>query len=297
MKKKDLFAISLLGLLVFVSFANVSVAAPPSYVGVKEGDQYIWRASFNPATVNATALALFGMENWTYMYEYFLEYFENITTMPFDFLTGAGMKIIIQNVTDEMPHPWMTGLVGSGLYFDYYIAYAEDNWTLINAATDYVDPMVILLNPSTLNESTIMYAFSGLPVFMPKGYNYGMFADFYQTLIDGSPQTAGNMTFQVQGNGFKITLKPPILEYMYTMMGAPFEVGTLVDAVFNVRWNSNGVFEYGDLVYGGITLATGLLVTSEDEGIPGFELVTIFGVSLATIIALVYIQRKKKILN
>ncbi|MBA7531263.1 hypothetical protein ES705_23474 [subsurface metagenome] len=41
MKKKELFAISLLSILVFVSFANVSVAAPPSYVGVKIGDKFI----------------------------------------------------------------------------------------------------------------------------------------------------------------------------------------------------------------------------------------------------------------
>ena len=71
MKKKEIFAISMLSLLVFVSIANVSVAAPPSYVGVKNGDQFIWRASVNPTNLNLTAIALFGLENWTFMYEYF----------------------------------------------------------------------------------------------------------------------------------------------------------------------------------------------------------------------------------
>lgn len=290
-------------MFVIVSFANISVAAPPSYVGVEEGDEFIWRASLSPATINATGLAIFGIENWTYMYEYFLEYFENNTGMVFDFLAGSGMKVVIQNVTDEMTIPYYPyGLVGSGLYFDYYIAYAENNWTLIYNATDYVNPLWYILDPSTLNETTIIYAFSGLPVFMPIGYNYSMFADVYQTLIDSSPTTAGNMTFQAQGNGFRYTLKPAILEYMYNMMGAPFEMGTLADAVFNIRYDSNGVFEYADLIYGGITLATAYLVggtgdpnLTDDDEIPGFEIATVIGISLVSIIALVYIQKKKKI--
>ncbi|GAH85848.1 unnamed protein product, partial [marine sediment metagenome] len=78
-------------ILVFVSFANVAVAAPPSYVGVKKGDTYIWRASLNTVNLNTTAIALVGEDNWTLMYELFLAYFENSTGMEFDFLSGAGI--------------------------------------------------------------------------------------------------------------------------------------------------------------------------------------------------------------
>lgn len=151
MKKKELFAISLLSILVFVSFANVSVAAPPSYVGVKKGDEFIWRANLNMANINTTAIALVGEDNWTYMYNYFLEFFENSTGMEFDFLAGAGIKAVIQNVTDEMPHPWNPGFNISGLYFDFYIAYAANNWTLVSEAANYTDPMIFLFDPSTLN--------------------------------------------------------------------------------------------------------------------------------------------------
>ena len=313
MKKKELFAISLLSILVFVSFANFSVASPPSYVGVKKGDEFIWTSSLNMANLNASAIALFGEENWTYMYEYFLEFFENNTGMEFDFLTGAGMKAVIQNVTDEIPHPYMTGLVGSGLYFDFYIAYAANNWTLVYNSSMSSYPMVFLIDPSILNESTIMYSMSGMPLFMPIGYNYSMFVDFYTTMIESSPYTNGNMTIQVHGNGFKYVIKANYLEYMFNQTGAPFDIGTLSDAVLTFRWNNIGVFDYASLVYGGLTLATAQLETTDDDDddddddvddddnidsdvlIPGYELVIILGVSITTILAIVYTKRKKNI--
>ena len=313
MKKKELFVISLLSILVFVSLANVSVAAPPSYVGVKIGDEFIWTSSLNMANLNSSAIALFGEENWTYMYEYFLEFFENNTGMEFDFLTGAGIKAVITNVTDEMPYPYMSpGLNGSGIYFDYYIAYAANNWILVYNSTMDPYPMIFLINPSTLNESTIMYSMSGLPLFMPIGYNYSMFADFYQVIIESNPYMNGNMTLQVQGNGFKYVIKANFLEYMFDMMGAPFDIGTLFDAEMTFRWNNIGVFDYASLVYGGLTLATAQLVTTDDDDddvdpvddpvdsdvlIPGYELVTIIGISITTILAIVYTKCKKKVLK
>jgi hypothetical protein len=292
MKKKEIFTISLLSLLVFLSFTNNSVAAPPSYVGVKKGDEFIWTASLNMVNLNATGIALFGLTNWTYMYEYFLDYFENQTGMGFDFFAGAGMKAVMTNVSDEIPHPYMPGFAGSGLYFDFYMAYAADNWTLLTAGANMTFPMVFIVDPSGLNESSIMYAFSGTPLFMPIGYNYSMFVDVYETMIGTNPYTAGNITAQVQGNGFKLTLKPPLLRWMAENMGLPFELGTVTDAILTVRWNSNGVFDYGDVKYGGLTVATAQLVPSEDA-IPGFEIATLIGVSITSLLALIYIQRKK----
>jgi hypothetical protein len=305
MKKKELLAISLLSILIFVSFSKVSVAVPPSYVGVKEGDEFIWTSSLNMVNLNASAIALFGEDNWTYMYNYFLEFFENNTGMEFDFLAGAGMKVVIQNVTDEMPHPYYPGMNASGIYIDYYIAYAANNWTLVAEAANFTNPMMFLIDPNTLNESTIMYGISGTPFIMPIGFNYSMFADVYQTMIESDPYLNGNITIQVQGNRFEVTLKAAFLAYMFDMMGAPFEIGTLSDAVMTFRWNNTGVFEYASLEYGGLTLVTAQLVTTEnddddddvDDLIPGYGLVTILGVSLATFIALVYTISKKKILK
>ena len=296
MKNKELFAISLLSILVFVSFANVCVAAPPSYVGVKKGETYIWTANLNVVNLNATAIALVGEDNWTYYYNYLLEYFENNTGMEFDFFKGAGLKAVITNVTDEMPHPYsfVTGVTGVGIYSDIYVAYAANNWTLYLNSTTYSFPLFFLSDPSTLNESTIMYATTGMPLFMPIGFNYSMFVDVNQAMMESSPYTNGNLTFQVQGNGYKMIIKAAYLELSYNMTGAPYEIGPLSDAEITFRWNSNGVFDYASLAYGGLTLATAQLVTTDDGFIPGYELVTILGVSLATFMALVYAIRKKK---
>ena len=294
MKKKELFAISLLSILVFVSFANVAVAAPPSYVGVKKGDTYIWRASLNVVNLNATAIALFGEDNWTLMYEMFLEFYENSTGLEFDFLTGAGMKAVIQNVTDEI-YPMLPGVNASGVFFDFYIAYAANDWELMTEAANQTYPMVYFVDPSALNESTIMMGMTGMPIFMSKGFNYAMFVTWYQSMIATNPYMNGNLTIAVQGNGFKFTMNALFLEYMFNTTGAPFEIGTLSDAEMTFRWNSNGVLDRASLVYGGLTLATAWLETDDDGVIPGYELVTILGVSLATFIALVYTIRKKNI--
>jgi len=293
MKKKELFAISLLSILVFVSFANVAVAAPPSYVGVKTGETYIWRASLNMVNLNTTANLLFGADNWTLMYESFILYFETNTGMEFDFLKGAGMKAVLTNVTDEMPHPWITGFDVGGLYFDQYVSYAENNWTLVTNSSMFTEPMLYLFNPSDLNSSTITMAAPNL--FTSKGYNYAMFVTFLQTMIASDPYMNGNITVAVEGNGFTMTLKAAYLEYMFESLGAPYEMGTLKDAKMTFRWNSNGVFDKGSLKYDGLELATAYLETDEVPFIPGYELVTILGVSLVTFIALVYTIKKKKI--
>jgi len=345
MKKKELIAVSLLCILVFVSFANVSVVASPnymgikrgygsiwpvpsSYVGVKIGDEFVWTASLNMVNLNATTIALFGEENWTLMYDYFLEFYENGTGMEFDFLAGAGMKAVIQNVTDEMPCPYsfLTGVNGSGLYFDFYVAYAANNWTLVSEATNYTESMIFLADPSTLDESTIVYAVAMMELFMPIGINYSMFVDAHQTMIESNPYTNGNVTVQVQGNGFKYVLKATYLEWLFNRTGASFEIGvqgngfkyvlkatylewlfnrtgasfeigTLLDVEMTFRWNSIGVLDYASMTYGGLTLATAQLVPTDDGLIPGYELVTILGVSLATFIALIYTIQKKKILK
>jgi len=301
MKKKELCAISLLSILLFVSFANISIAIPPSYpsnpsyVGVRRGDEFLWTTSLNMVNLNITGIALFGADNWTFMYNYFLEYFKNATGMEFDFFGGAGMKTVILNVTEEMPYPYMPGLNASGLFFNDYIAYAKNNWTLVSEAANYTEPMIFLIDPNTLNESTILYI--AMSHFMPIGFNYSMYTNAWNTAITYNLLLNGNVTIQTQGYGFKITLKAVYLEYMFNQTGAPFEIGPLSDAVMTLRWNSIGVFDYASFDYGGLTIATAQLVPTDEDLIPGYELVTILGFSLLIFIALVYIKRKRRIFN
>jgi hypothetical protein len=286
MKRKETLAIALFSTLILLSLANTSMAAPPSYIGVVKGDVYIWRPSLNMANVNTTAIALIGEENWTIAYDMLMEMYENSTGMNFGSFTGTGLKLVVKNVSDEMSAG--PGLSGAEVTIDLYASAGLNNWTMVMNNT-----MMGIYNPNSLNETTIMYGFSGLPLIMAKGFNYTMFTDFMDTMIAGDPYLNGNMTVETQGRGFKITLLASYLEASINMSSMPFNF-TLGDVAFNVRWNSNGVFEYGSLDYGGLTIVSIQLVPT-DEMIPGFEIVTIIGVSITTIIAIVYIKRKKNI--
>ena len=288
MKRKEKLAIALFSTLVLLSFANASMAAPPSYVGVVKGNEFVWVPTVNMANVNTTAISLIGEENWTIAYNMILELYENNTGMDFSSFSGAGIKAVVKNVSDEIT--FAPGIFGSNLTMDIYTSAGMNNWTSVANNT-----AVMIYDPNSLNETTIMAGFGGVPLIMAKGFNYTMFTNWVITNIAADPYLNGNITVQTQGLGFKITLLSAYLEASINMSSMPFNF-TLGDVAFNARWNGNGVFEYGSLDYGGLTIVSIQLVPT-DEMIPGFEIVTIIGVSITTIIAIVYIKRKKNIQN
>jgi len=287
MKRKEKVAIALFSTLILLSFVNTSTAAPGSYIGVATGDEYVWVPSVNMANVNTTGIALFGLENWTLAYSMLLELYENSTGMDFSSFAGAGVKLVVKNVSDEVEVG--PGIFGTALSIDIINSAGNNNWTMqVN------NTMMGIYDPNSLNETTAMAALSGIPLIMAKGLNYTMLANAFGTMIAADPSLNGNITVQAQGIGFKITLLSTYLEAMFNSTGAPFDVGTLGDVIFNLKWNSNGVFEEGSLVYGGLTIASILLVPSDDL-IPGFEIATIIGVSIVTILSIIYIKQKKNI--
>jgi len=287
MKRKEKLAIVLFSTLILLSFVDTSMAAPPSYIGVATGDEYLWVPTINMANVNTTGIALFGLENWTIAYDMLSELYKNETGMELGSFIGAGIKVLVKNVSDQITVA--PGIFSSELTIDVFGSAGLDNWTMLVNNT-----MIPIYDPNSLNETTIMAGFSGIPLIMAKGFNYSMFANFMSDEIAADPFLNGNVTVQVQGVGLKITLKATYLSLMFNSSGAPFDLGTLGDAVFNARWNSNGVFEYGSLEYGGLTIAAIQLVGSDDS-IPGFEIATIIGVSIVTVLAIIYIKRKKNI--
>ncbi len=286
MKRKEKLAFALLSTLILLSFVNTSMAAPPSYVGVAKGDEFVWVPSVNMVNVNTTAIALIGEENWTIAYNMLVELYENDTGMDLGSFAGAGIKAVVKNVSDEIT--FAPGIFGSSLTMDIYTSAGHNNWTSVANST-----AVTIYDPNSLNETTIMAGFGGVPLIMAKGFNYTMFTNWVSTNIAADPYLNGNITVQTQGTGFKVTLKTSYLEASINMTEMPFNF-TLSDVEFNVRWNSNGVFEYGSLVYGGLVLVSIQLVPSNDL-IPGYEIVTIIGVSIVTVLAIVYIKRKKHI--
>lgn len=288
MKRKEKLAIALFSTLIFLSFANSSMAAPPSYIGVATGDEYVWAPTINMVNVNATGIALFGEDNWTFAYNMILELYENSTGMDFGTFSGAGIKLAVKNVSDEITVA--PGIFASAVTVDIFTSAGNNNWTMFANNTVFG-----IYDPNSLNETTIIYGFAGIPLIMAKGFNYGMMTTAFNTMITSDPYLNGNITILTQGMGFKITLKSAYIESSLNMSSLPFNF-TLGDVVFNVRWNLNGVFEYGSVEYGGLTIASILLVSSDDL-IPGYEIVTIFGVSIVTILAIIYVKQKKNIKN
>ncbi len=283
MNRKEKLLIGLFSTLILISFVNISSAAPPSYIGVATGDEFTWVPSINMNNINSTGIALVGQDNWTLMYNMLLEYYENSTGTDFSAFAGSGVKLAVKNVSDEITVA--PGIFAGLLTVDISVSQGNNNWTLMANNTMYP-----IYDPNSLNETTIMAAFGGIPLIMAKETNYTMMSVGFTSIIESNPYTAGNITIQTQGNGLKITLKSTYFDAMINTSSVPFEL-TLGDVVFNVRWNSNGVFEYGELVYGGLTLVSIQLTTS--DSIPGFEIATIIGVSITSILAIIYIQRKK----
>jgi len=288
MKKKEKLLIGLFSALILLSLVNTSTAAPPSFVGVATGDIYTWVPTVNMANVNATGIALFGQENWTIAYNMLSELYKNSTGMDLGYFAGTGLRVSVENVTDVITVA--PGIFVSLVSINLYGSAGLNNWTMLLNNTD-----IPIYDPNSLNETTIYAGFSGIPLIMAKGFNYTMLTNYLTTMITGNPYMNGNMTVVTQGLGFKITLNSSYLEAAFNSSGAPFDVGTLGDAIFNVRWNSNGVFEYGSLEYGGLTIASIQLVQTVPGLIPGYEIVTILGVSIMTILSIIYIKRKKNI--
>ncbi len=287
MKRKEKLALVIFSTLILLSFVDTSMAAPPSFIGVATGDEYLWVPTINMVNVNTTGIALFGEENWTIAYDMLSELYENETGMDLGSFVGVGIKVAVKNVSDVITVA--PGIFASELTIDISVSAGLNNWSMV-----VNNSVVPIYDPNSLNETTIMAGFGGIPLIMAKGFNYSMFTNFMSTEIAADPYLNGNITVQTQGVGFKITLKATYLSLMFNSSGAPFDVGSLGDAVFNVRWNSNGVFEYGSLEYGGLTIVSIQLVSSDDS-IPGFEIATIMGVSIVTVLAIIYIKRKKNI--
>lgn len=287
MKRKEKLALVIFSTLILLSFVDTSMAAPPSFIGVATGDEYLWVPTINMVNVNTTGIALFGEENWTIAYDMLSELYKNETGMDLGSFVGVGIKVAVKNVSDVITVA--PGIFASELTIDISVSAGLNNWSLV-----VNNSVVPIYDPNSLNETTIMAGFGGIPLIMAKGFNYSMFTNFMSTEIAADPYLNGNITVQTQGVGFKITLKANYLSLMFNSSGAPFDVGSLGDAVFNVRWNSNGVFEYGSLEYGGLTIVSIQLVSSDDS-IPGFEIATIMGVSIVTVLAIIYIKRKKNI--
>lgn len=267
---------------------DFTVAAPPSYVGVATGETYIWRASVSADNLDSAGEALFG-SNWAMMYDTFEDFWENLTHCPWNFFQGAGLKVVLTNVSDEIT-AYYPSIPASGIYLDEWAAGCNDNYTLVYNSSGVTWPMMYVLDPSYLGPTNWQYYITSY-YFTSIGLDWTDLADYWQDDVDSSPYTAGNVTITPLSNGLDIELKDKYLEYLlYLMGGSSYVTGPLSDAEITLTWNSKGVFQKAVLEYGGVEIATAYL----EEGIPGYEFSIFMGITAATIVGLIYVIKKKK---
>jgi hypothetical protein len=293
MKTPKIYCLTIISVLLLFSVINVARATPPNYLGVKKGDEFIWRGSINMANINATAVTLFGADNWTYMYNYFTEYYKNETGDDFGLIGAPGIKMVIKNVTDEITGVYTGSLSGVGLLPDLYADNGNGTWQLMLNSSSFPPgsfPFYVI-NPSSINETTFSYALTSEFV-IPIGLNFATIAGWWQTAMTANPIFNGNVTIAAEGYGLKITFMSKFFEWFLNYTGFPFNItGILSDADIHLRWNSQGVFEYGSIIYGGLTIATAQLETS--AAIIGYDLIILIGTSTLSIITIIYIYKKK----
>ncbi|MFX0174869.1 MAG: hypothetical protein ACFE85_01410 [Candidatus Hodarchaeota archaeon] len=273
------------------------MAAPPNYVGVRTGDEYVWTPSLNAENINATGVALFGQANWTLLYSMLSEYWFNETGESFSSLAGAALKVKFTNVSDEIDLGYPTpGTKASGIYYDMFVRYnASGSFEMVTNSSYNLEnnlPMGYLLDPSIINSSLWTFFFN-YPFVTSKGLDYGNIATWWQAMITADPMLNTNMTVAEDGKGFKLTAKGEFLEYLLIMiMGPPpFPLGTLEDMEATVHWNDKGVLNDGQLFYGGLEIASFQLGGGI---IPGYELSIVIGITGASVIGLIYVMKKKK---
>ncbi len=288
MKKTKLIGLTLFSLFL-LSTLNFASAAPPTYVGLSAGQEYTWTPTINFSNINTTAISLVGQDNWTLAYNMLEELLENETGMTFDMLGGLGLRMIIHNVTDELVS---SGIRYSGAWFNMDVSYSAGIWTRVVNATDSTSPMLYIINPADINETTYMYLFDSPPIVMPVGLNYDFVATQITNYFSGNPYYSGNMSMAVQGNGFQLTINGDYLEMMLESMGEPFNETSieLENVIATVRYNSMGILEYASVSYGGLTLASASL---SEAAIPGFEIPLFLGISAGTLITIIVIVKKK----
>ncbi|UCC20324.1 MAG: hypothetical protein JSV62_03280 [Promethearchaeota archaeon] len=291
MKKAKIGGLSLLGFLLFFSFVNVSNAVPPSYVGVNIGNSFTWTASANVANINATGINLFGEANWTLIYGMLDYMIWNMTGMHIDSFFGGAMKMDIANMTPEVPMGFPPGVNGVGLYIDGFMSIEPGVWMPMMTSAY---PSLYILDPTNINASNFMYFLGfGMPAIVPKGLPWNNIATWYNAMLAVTPPVYNNITMSGLTDGLEFTVLGEFMELMINMSGVPLPlIPTIPDAIGVARWNANGVFSYGSLSMGGLTLVTASL--SSEEAIPGFFIPITIGLSAIAAVGIIVIIRKKK---
>jgi hypothetical protein len=296
MKKVKILGLTCVSLLIIFSLANVTNAQVPSYVGVNTGNTYIWAATADMNAVNNTMEGLIGAANWSMVYDMFNDMIENTIGVGLSNWVGVGLKVDVTNMTEEMP-TWGSGPTpGVGLYVNMSVAYDPNDWILMMNQSWPEFPQFWIFDPAYMTQQSWHYYLGYGYIFHPKGLNYNQMATWMALNFTSMPPFGSpNMTVTGLGDGIRFTFLGSFLEDMANeLSNGTFPITGLSDIVAEAKWNSNGVFSYASVAYGGLTLATIQLVAGGTEEIPGFVIPLVLGTMATAMICTIYIIKKKK---
>ncbi|MFX0027876.1 MAG: hypothetical protein ACFE8B_01585 [Candidatus Hermodarchaeota archaeon] len=272
MKKSRILLISVLGMFLFIPLSNYSTAAPPDYIGVQVGEEYIWTLGVN---VDGYAAMITDMGE----------------TVPpdismFETMPSIQMKGVIEYISDEI----------SGVVYDYviinisiYMNVPGYGWQSPMPPGEYL-PVFVLSNATSnyfndtmnaLETESTPYGFAFPFMIVPHNLNWTEAANGLNDLVDMLTGGSTGETIEQNGNGFKVTIPSQMIN------------GSLMQEMeVTAQWNSKGVFGQGAMKYGGTNVIT--INAPSSEEIPGFDVLILIGiVGLSTAGIIYYVKRKK----
>lgn len=288
MKKTILLYFIVIGLLAFIPFIRISVAAPPCWVGVYEDEYYIWQYNNHTAevagawTTDGVALTGFGvLGEWMG----FPEEMDTYALLP------GNASHDIQTVGDLAPD------VEYGSNYQSVQIIHAINWTTHGYTFNWDDKVTMtnVYNGLVLENSTEFVLWhNGLATFFDP-YSWFLTSLWASTKLDWSEVAAAantelaaaNATVTALTDGFKITI-------------AALDWGTNTLAIELSVTYDDGLLDDWHLTYGTDSILDVELIKGSsqftpcaggEDAIPGFELPIIIGV--ASIISLILIKKIK----
>lgn len=292
MKKMKKLYLLFLGLLLFLPFVKVS-PAQESYVGIQEGNEYLWRLGLH--SVNWEGYFMDNLEEtldilWPlgdlHMLNVYLDWFvwqhdppqshwpfsitaigsEETGTLlsPFDNTIITSTPV---NATAGWEIPW----------YEQYHSYYNGTWYIVNDTSSF------LRQTFNLTLSFSPYGIMGVP-FAPKTINWTSFITEFLGVMNSRGGLYNNISATAKSNGYSLNVP-----------ARGFENNSVAIDI-QVKYNSNGVLTYYEFKYGGKLLVNYWLYVPDliDEG---DMLTIIFGGGLIVGIALFVLIIKRILKN
>lgn len=273
MKKTEKISLILLSALFIFPLIGTAVAAPPSYVGVSEGETYTWDLNIKITTLQALAtdigeslppeIGLFESIPTIQLIAEILAVSDEGPAGPYFYVNVTTALSIGIPGTTTMPFP-------GGEYMNFVV--------LNHTSEDYFMAMFQVMGYlSGIGDDGGFAAF----LFVATGLDWVNVSADLEEMFNLAPEMP-NGTISALSDGFEIVFPSQMLE------GA-----TLKALGVEVHYNSKGVLSKAIIKYDGSTLLSFALSAGDDE-IPGYEIPLVLGIIGIVIFGMIHHIRKRK---